>query len=68
MYYITQRGLDEVDEKGGKGAGLKLIAGKVGEWLEGHRPASCYLRVFGMSDDKFLCEFECMAVVPCLQR
>jgi hypothetical protein len=63
MYYITQRGFDEVEEKEGKGAALKLIGGKVGSWLEGRRPASCFLRVFGMSDEKFLCEFECMAVV-----
>ncbi len=63
MYYITQHGVDEVDEKEGKGAALKLVGGKVGAWLEGHRPASCFLRVFGMSDERFLCEFECMAVV-----
>jgi enamine deaminase RidA (YjgF/YER057c/UK114 family) len=63
MYYIAQRGVDDVDDSAGKGAATKLIGGKVGAWLEGHRPASCYLRVFGMSDDKYLCEFECMAVV-----
>jgi enamine deaminase RidA (YjgF/YER057c/UK114 family) len=63
MYYIAQRGIDEIDGKEGNGAALKLIGGKVGSWLGGHRPASCFLRVFGMSDDKFLCEFECMAVV-----
>ncbi|KAK9368242.1 Endoribonuclease L-PSP/chorismate mutase-like protein [Lipomyces kononenkoae] len=63
MYYITQRGIEEVDAANGKGAALKLVGGKVGQWLDGHRPASCFLRVFGMSDDKFLCEFECMAVV-----
>lgn len=63
MYYIAQPGIDEVDGREGKGAALKLIGTKVGAWLEGHRPASCYLRVFGMSDDRFLCEFECMAIV-----
>lgn len=63
MYYITQRGIDEFDRNEGEGSALKLIGGKVGTWLEGYRPASCYLRVFGMSDDRFLCEFECMAVV-----
>ena len=63
MYYIAQRGIDQVDATKGDGAALKLIGAKVGTWLEGHRPASCYLRVFGMSEDKFLCEFECMAIV-----
>ena len=63
MYYIAQRGVEQIDHKEGDGAALKLIGGKVAEWLGGSRPASCYLRVFGMSADKFLCEFECMAVV-----
>lgn len=63
MYYIVQRGVEEVEAKEGKGAATKLIGGKVGAWLEGHRPASCFLRVSGMSDDKFLCEFECQAIV-----
>jgi enamine deaminase RidA (YjgF/YER057c/UK114 family) len=63
MYYIAQRAFDEIDEKEGKGVAARLIGGKVGAWLEGHRPASCFLRVFGMSDDKFLCEFECQAIV-----
>lgn len=63
MYYISQRGIDEVDKKEGSGAAVMLIGGKTGQWLEGHRPASSFLHVFGMSDDKFLCEFECTAVV-----
>lgn len=63
MYYISERGINQVDGSEGKGAALKIIGGKVGEWLEGRRPASCFLRMFGMSDDKFLCEFECMAIV-----
>lgn len=63
MYYITQRGIDEMEAKEGPGSALKLVGGKVGGWMEGHRPAACFLRVFGMSNDKFLCEFECMAVV-----
>lgn len=63
MYYITQRGVEQVEAAEGKGAALKLIGGKVASWLGDHRPASCFLRVFGMSDDRFLCEFECMAVV-----
>ncbi|KAH8810717.1 Endoribonuclease L-PSP/chorismate mutase-like protein [Xylogone sp. PMI_703] len=63
MYYISQRAVKEFDEKEGEGQAVRLIGGKAGKWLEGHRPASCFLRVFGMSDDKFLCEFECMAVV-----
>ncbi|RFU27299.1 hypothetical protein B7463_g9042, partial [Scytalidium lignicola] len=63
MYYISQRGVDEFDEREGKGAAVRLIGGKSGKWLEGNRLASCFPRVFGMSDDKFLCEFECIAVV-----
>lgn len=63
MYYIAQPAIDKFDEKEGGGSALKVIAGKVGNWLEGHRPASCYMRVFGMSEDKYCCEFECMAVV-----
>lgn len=63
MYYITQHGIDQWDSKEGEGAALKLIVDKVGKWLEGNRPASCYNRVFGMTEDKYLCEFECMAVV-----
>lgn len=63
MYYIAQPAIDKFDAKEGEGSALKLIGGKVGTWLEGHRPASCYMRVFGMSEDKYCCEFECMAVV-----
>jgi enamine deaminase RidA (YjgF/YER057c/UK114 family) len=63
MYYISQRGVEEIDGREGKGAVVRLIGGKVGSWLEGNRPASCFLRVWGMSDDRFLCEFECQAVV-----
>jgi hypothetical protein len=63
MYYISQRGVEEIDGREGKGAAVRLIGGKVGSWLEGNRPTSCFLRVWGMSDDKFLCEFECQAVV-----
>lgn len=63
MYYITQHGIDQFEEAEGKGSAVRLIGNKVGQWLEGHRPASSYLRVFGMSDEKYLCEFECMAVV-----
>jgi enamine deaminase RidA (YjgF/YER057c/UK114 family) len=63
MYYIAQPAVDELDGMEGKGAALKLIGGKVMAWQEGHRPAACFLRVQGMSDPVFLCEFECMAVV-----
>lgn len=63
MYYIAQRSVDEMDAREGPGAAGTLIQSVVGKWLEGHRPASCFLRVFGMSHDKFLCEFECMAIV-----
>lgn len=62
MYYIRQGGLDEFDAQQGKGEGLKLIVQKAMGWLEGHRPASCYNRVFGMTDDKYLCEFEMMVI------
>ncbi|KAJ2979684.1 hypothetical protein NQ176_g3101 [Zarea fungicola] len=54
MYYISQRGIDQVDDKEGSGAAVMLIGAKAAQWLEGHRPASCFLRVFGMTEDKFL--------------
>ncbi|KAI9686294.1 MAG: hypothetical protein M1820_010668 [Bogoriella megaspora] len=63
MYYIKQSAIEDLDAERGNGSALKLIGGRVGMWMEGHRPASCYNRVFGMSDDKFLCEFEAMAVL-----
>ena len=67
MYYIAQPAIDQLDGEEGQGVALALIAAKVGAWLEGHRPASCYLRVFGMSEDKYCCEFECMAVVGSIE-
>lgn len=63
MYYIAQPAVDEIDTKEGQGAALKLIGTKVGVWQEGHRPASCFLRVHGLSSPAFLCEFECMAII-----
>lgn len=63
MYYIKQSAIEDLDGQQGKGAALNLIVDKAGKWLEGHRPASCYNRVFGMSDDRFLCEFEAMVVL-----
>lgn len=33
-------------------------------WLEGHKPASCYLVVKALSKPEYLCEFEAQAVVP----
>ena len=63
MYYIKQSAIDDLDGQQGNGTALKLIVEKAGKWLKGHRPASCYNRVFGMSDDKFLCEFEAMVVL-----
>ncbi|KAH8929009.1 hypothetical protein BT69DRAFT_1329153 [Atractiella rhizophila] len=63
MYYLSQRGIEELDKDGGEGTALRLVGGKVAEWLEGHRPAACFLRVFGMSEERYLVEFECMAVV-----
>jgi enamine deaminase RidA (YjgF/YER057c/UK114 family) len=41
----------------------RVLAEKVRPWLEGHRPASSYLVVRGLSQKEFLCEFEAMAVV-----
>jgi enamine deaminase RidA (YjgF/YER057c/UK114 family) len=63
MYYIRQGAVEEYEATEGKGAGLKLIGGEVGKWLEGHRPASCYNRSFGMSEDRYACEFEAMVVL-----
>jgi enamine deaminase RidA (YjgF/YER057c/UK114 family) len=63
MYYLRQGAIEEYEAVEGKGSGLKLIAGVVAKWLDGHRPASCYNRSFGMTDDRYACEFEAMAVV-----
>lgn len=38
--------------------GLKVVGGKVGTWLKGHRPASTLLVVKGLSQPEFACEFE----------
>lgn len=62
MYYIKQGAIEELDAAEGPGSALKLIVGKAMNWLDGHRPASCYNRVFGMSDDIYLCEFEMMVI------
>lgn len=40
-----------------------LITEKVKPFLQGHRPASCYLVVQSLSRPEFLCEFEAVAVV-----
>ncbi|KAJ9608903.1 hypothetical protein H2200_006674 [Cladophialophora chaetospira] len=63
MYYIRQGAIEDYEAAEGQGSGLKLIGGVVGKWLEGHRPASCYNRSFGMSDDRYACEFEAMVVL-----
>ena len=63
MYYIRQGAIDDYDPVEGQGSALKLIVGVVGKWLEGHRPASCYNRSFGMTDDRYACEFEAMVVL-----
>jgi len=63
MYYIRQGALDDHEAAEGQGSGLRLIGGVAGKWLEGHRPASCYNRSFGMSDDRYACEFEAMVVL-----
>jgi enamine deaminase RidA (YjgF/YER057c/UK114 family) len=63
MYYIRQGDVDDYEAAEGHGSALKLIGGVVGKWLEGHRPASCYNRSLGMSDDRYACEFEAMVVL-----
>jgi enamine deaminase RidA (YjgF/YER057c/UK114 family) len=56
MYYITERAWEEDDV-------LKLVTDVVGKWLQGHRPASCFLVVKALSQPEYLCEFEAQAVV-----
>lgn len=63
MYYLRQGAIDDYDATEGKGSALRLIVAVVGKWLEGHRPASCYNRSFGMTEDKYACEFEAMVVL-----
>jgi enamine deaminase RidA (YjgF/YER057c/UK114 family) len=45
---------------------LKLVGEVVGEWLQGHRPASSFLIVKGLSKPEYLCAFEAEAVVRTL--
>ena len=52
-YFVVECFYDYEDDKG-----LKLVGGKAGEWLEGHRPASTLLVVKGLSQKDFACEFE----------
>ena len=63
MYYIRQGHIDEYEAVEGQDTALKLIGGEVGKWLEGHRPSSCYSRTFGMSEDRYACEFEAVVVL-----
>ncbi|KAK5128217.1 hypothetical protein LTR85_002884 [Meristemomyces frigidus] len=56
MYYLTEKAYEH------DGA-LSLVVEKVTPWLEGHRPASCFLVVKSLSKAKFMCEFEAQAVV-----
>jgi enamine deaminase RidA (YjgF/YER057c/UK114 family) len=68
-YYIRQGGIEDYENETvdgqarGKGSAVKLIIGIVGKWLEGAKPASCYVRSFGMTDDKYECEFEAQVVL-----
>ena len=55
MYYITERAWEEDDV-------LNLVTEVVGKWLQGHRPASCFLVVKALSQPEYLCEFEAQAV------
>ncbi|KAK4504990.1 hypothetical protein PRZ48_002953 [Zasmidium cellare] len=61
-YYLRQSAVEDLDAREFEGA-LKVVYGKVGPWLEGHRPASCYSRTFGMSHPRYLCEISAVAVV-----
>lgn len=56
MYYITESAFAD------EGA-LSLVVEKVTPWLDGHRPASCFLVVKSLSRPEFMCEFEAQAVV-----
>ena len=62
MYYIKQSAIDEIDVKDGKGAALELFVSKTQLWLRETCPASSFLRVFGFSNDEFLCELEATIV------
>ncbi|KAF2168089.1 hypothetical protein M409DRAFT_21534 [Zasmidium cellare ATCC 36951] len=61
-YYFRQPAVEDLDGRELEGA-RKVVHSKVSPWLEGHRPASCYSRTFGMSHPKFLCEISATAVV-----
>lgn len=56
MYYITEKvwGQDDV---------IPIVMKIITPWLQGHRPASCFLVVKSLSEPQFLCEFEAQAVV-----
>lgn len=55
MYYFTENAFQGKET-------LDLVIEKVGAWLKGHRPASCFLVVKSLSRKEFFCEFEGMAV------
>ena len=63
IYYIRQGAIDDYDKGKGKGSARDVLTGKAMAWLEGNRPASCYCRSYGMSDDIYHCEFEAMVVI-----
>lgn len=56
MYYFTEEAWKTEHA-------LEMVVEKAEKWLEGHRPASCCLIVKGLSEGRFLCEFEGTAVV-----
>lgn len=62
-YYLRQSAVEDVDGRDGSEGTIKLVRKKVVPWLEGHRPASCYTRSFGMSHPKYLAEISAIAVV-----
>jgi enamine deaminase RidA (YjgF/YER057c/UK114 family) len=63
MYYVKESAMSDMDDQNGDGASLKMIVDKAGQWLEGHRPASCFSRIFGMSHEKYLCEVAATVVM-----
>lgn len=62
-YYLRQSAVEDIDGRDGYEGALNLIVSKVVPWLEGHRPASCYSRTFGMTRPEYLCEIAAIAVV-----
>lgn len=56
MYYVTEKAWEQDDV-------IQTVLNIITPWLQGHRPASCFLVVKSLSEPRFLCEFEAQAVV-----